>query len=359
VYRSVVRFALFLAACSSLALADQVTLKNGDRITGTVVKSDGKTLVLHTASLGDVTINYADITQITTDQPLHVTANGQTSVGTVTTTDNKIEIATKTGTVEAPKDGVTVIRNDAEQAAYDKSLHPGMMKGWNGGLNLGFSLARGNNQTENLNIALNAVHPTLNDKITLYTTSVYSKNDAKGATPSVIANLISGGLRYDRNVGPRTFVFVGGDFMSDALQGLNLRSVFSAGLGFHAIKSANTTLDLLAGGNYSRSSFVVYSTDVPPVRSIMTQSIAGLTLGEELNHVWSKSTTVTQRLFFYPGLNDTSNYRGEFDLGTVTKIGKHFGWQNQFTDLYAHPVPAGKHQNDVIFSTGINFSFAN
>jgi len=359
VYRSVVRFALFLAACSSLALADQVTLKNGDRITGTVVKSDGKTLVLHTASLGDVTINYADITQITTDQPLHVTANGQTSVGTVTTTDNKIEIATKTGTVEAPKDGVTVIRNDAEQAAYDKSLHPGMMKGWNGGLNLGFSLARGNNQTENLNIALNAVHPTLNDKITLYTTSVYSKNDAKGATPSVIANLISGGLRYDRNVGPRTFVFVGGDFMSDALQGLNLRSVFSAGLGFHAIKSANTTLDLLAGGNYSRSSFVVYSTDVPPVRSIMTQSIAGLTLGEELNHAWSKSTTITQRLFFYPGLNDTSNYRGEFDLGTVTKIGKHFGWQNQFTDLYAHPVPAGKHQNDVIFSTGINFSFAN
>ena len=361
--RFIVVLTLLIAAVSGVASADQITLKNGDKITGTVVKSDGKTLVLHTASLGDVTINYGDIAQITTDQPLHVTANGQTTVGTVTTTDNKLEIATKTGNVEAAKDGVTVMRNDAEQAAYDKSLHPGMMKGWNGGLNLGFSLARGNNQTENLNIALNAVHPTLSDKITLYTTSVYSKNDAKGATPSVIANLITGGLRYDRNVGPRTFVFVGADFMSDALQGLNLRSVFSAGLGFHAIKNANTTLDLLAGGNYSRSSFVVYGPVVPPAtigpRSIMTQSIAGLTLGEELNHVWSKSTTLSQRLFFYPGLNDTSNYRGEFDLGTVTKIGKHFGWQNQFTDLYAHPVPAGKHQNDVIFSTGINFSFAN
>ena len=195
---------LLIAAFSGVAFADQITLKNGDKITGTVVKSDGKTLVLHTASLGDVTINYADIAQMTTDQPLHVTANGQTTVGTVTTTDNKLEIATKTGNVEAAKDGVTVIRNDAEQAAYDKSLHPGMMKGWNGGLNLGFSLARGNNQTENLNIALNAVHPTLNDKITLYTTSVYSKNDAKGATPSVIANLVTGGLRYDRNLNPRS-----------------------------------------------------------------------------------------------------------------------------------------------------------
>jgi putative salt-induced outer membrane protein YdiY len=359
VFRLAFRFALLLALFSSLALADQITLKNGDKITGSIVKSDGKTLVLHTASLGDVTINYGDIAQITTDQPLHVTANGQTTVGTVTTNDSKIEITTKTGNVEAPKDSVTLIRNDAEQAAYDKSLHPGMMKGWNGGLNVGFSLARGNNQTENLNLALNAVHPTLNDKITLYSTSVYSKNDAPGATPSVIANLITGGIRYDRNLSPRTFVFVGADFMADALQGLNLRSVFSAGLGFHAIKSANTTLDLLAGGNYSRSSFVEYSTATPPVRSIITQSIEGLTLGEELNHVWSKSTTLTQRLFFYPGLNDTSNYRGEFDLGTVTKIGKHFGWQNQFTDLYAHPVPAGKHQNDVIFSTGLNFSFAN
>ena len=33
---------------SLISFADQITLKNGDRLTGTVVKSDGKTLVLHT-----------------------------------------------------------------------------------------------------------------------------------------------------------------------------------------------------------------------------------------------------------------------------------------------------------------------
>ena len=356
--RLLVRFALFLAVFTSLALADQVTLKNGDRITGTIVKSDGKTLVLHTSSLGDVTINYSDIAQITTDQQLHVTANGTTSVGTVTTTDSKLEITTKTGTVEAAKDSVTLIRNDAEQAAYDKSLHPGMMKGWNGGLNLGFSLARGNSQTENLGLAFNAAHPTLNDKITMYATSVYSRNDAPNATPSVIANLITGGLRYDRNITPRLFAFVGADFMSDALQGLNLRSVGSVGLGFHAIKNAKTTLDLLAGGNYTHATYVAYTTQAPPVRYIQNQNSGGLTLGEEFAHLLGKATSINQKFFFYPDLSDSA-YRGEFDFGTVTKIAKRLGWQNQFTDIYVSNPPSPAKKNDVVFTTGINFSFAN
>ncbi len=46
---------LTLLAVSSTLFADQVTLKNGDRLTGTVVKSDGKTLVIHTDAAGDVT----------------------------------------------------------------------------------------------------------------------------------------------------------------------------------------------------------------------------------------------------------------------------------------------------------------
>ncbi len=177
------RFEVFtliaLFALSSALFADQVTLKNGDRLTGTVVKSDGKTLVLHTESAGDVTIKFENIQGIKSDEELHVTLkDGKTAVGPVTTTDGKIAIATKTaGTVEAPKEDVKLIRNDAEQLAYDKYLHPGLMHGWNGGVNVGFSVARGNAQTENLALAFNATHPTLNDKITLYASSINTKND--------------------------------------------------------------------------------------------------------------------------------------------------------------------------------------
>ena len=70
--RKVGFFAFIAVAFTSFLFADQVTLKNGDHLTGKVVKSDGKTLVLHTDSAGDVTLKYADIQDIKTDQELHV-----------------------------------------------------------------------------------------------------------------------------------------------------------------------------------------------------------------------------------------------------------------------------------------------
>ncbi len=95
-----VEFVVLIAffGLNSAVFADQITLKNGDRLTGTVVKSDGKTLVLHTEFAGDVTVDFKAITQITTDKELHVTTSDKkTVVGPVTTSDGKIEVATKTG----------------------------------------------------------------------------------------------------------------------------------------------------------------------------------------------------------------------------------------------------------------------
>ncbi len=350
---------LALFALSSFLFADQITLKNGDRLTGTVVKSDGKTLVLHTDAASDVTIQFADIQDMKTDQELHVSLkNGKTVVGSVTTADGKLEIATKTsGTVEASKDDVTLIRNDAEQQAYDESLHPGLTHGWNGGANVGFSVARGNSQTENLALAFNAVHPTLNDKITLYASSIDTTNNL--ATPSTVANLNQGGFRYDHNVDTRLFVFGAADFMSNALQFLDLRQVYSGGFGFHAIKSDATTLDFLGGVNYTHETYSNGTLISPGVYTSygVTNRFVALTLGEELNQKLGKSTVVTQNFTFYPDLQQTGEYRGTFNLGTVTKISKWFGWQNQFGDIYVSNPPIGAKKNDLILTTGLNISF--
>jgi putative salt-induced outer membrane protein len=353
---------LFILISSGLLLADQITLKNGDRLTGKIVKSDAKALVLHTEFAGDVTIQFAAIDQITTDQELHVALkDGKTAVGTVTTSDGKLEIATKTnGTVETPKENVTVIRNDAEQTAYEKSLNPSLRRGWTGGTNIGFSLARGNSETENLALAFNAAHPTLKDKISLYASSIYATNQL--ATPSTVANLVTGGLRYDRNVSKRMFVFVGADFMSNQLQFLDLRAVYDGGLGLHAIKTGRTVLDFFAGGNYTHETYSNGPPNPTPPPAFTsygkTNKFGALTLGEELTQKLGASTVLTQKLYFYPDMNDTSQYRGTFNFGTVTKISKWLGWQNQLADVYVTNPPSTAKKNDVIFTTGLNFSFA-
>jgi putative salt-induced outer membrane protein YdiY len=355
--------AYVLFAClgvSSAVFADQVTLKNGDRLTGTIVKSDSKTLVLHTDAAGDLTIKFAEIEGIKSDQVMHVSLKGgKTAVGPVTTSDGKIEIATKTaGTVEAPKEDVKLMRSEE---AYQQYVHPGLMNGWDGGIDVGFSIARGNAQTENLALAFNATHPTLNDKITLYASSINTKNDL--ATPSDVASLQQGGIRYDRNLNPRLFAFVGADFMANALQFLDLRQVYTVGFGFHVINSESTILNFLGGINYTHETYsngplVVGS--IPPVFASYgkTNKFAALTLGEELTHKIGKGTVVTQNTYFYPDLQDTSQYRWTFNVGSVTKISKWLGWQNQFGDIYVTNPPLSAKKNDAVFTTGLNIAFA-
>jgi small nuclear ribonucleoprotein (snRNP)-like protein len=72
------------------ARADQVTLKNGDRLTGTIVKSDAKIMLIKTEFAGEVSVQWDAVTSITSTQPLHLgLKDGETVVGTVATSDGK------------------------------------------------------------------------------------------------------------------------------------------------------------------------------------------------------------------------------------------------------------------------------
>ncbi len=337
------------------ALADQIVLKNGDRLTGSIAKSDGKVLVIKTDYAGDVTVKFDAIQSITSTGDLNVSLGGKTVVGPVTTSGDDVVVATRTaGPVEAPKASVTMLRSPAEQAAYEKSLHPGLKEGWNGGLNLGFALTRGNSETKNLNIAFNATRKGFHDKLTLYTNSIYAANDLPTASPHTTANAIGGGARYDHDFAPRVFGFVNGDFYHDALQHLDLRSTGGGGIGWHAIKHDATSLDLLAGVNYTHES---YAVPINPPDPSKTRNQAGLTLGDAFMHKVGKGTVITQTLFFYPDLSQTGQYRGTFNLGTVTKLNKWLGWQNSFADIYVSNPPSGTKKNDLQLATGLNVSF--
>ena len=343
---------VFLLSISTLVHGDQVVLKNGDRLTGAITKSDGKILVIKTDFAGEVTIQWPAVQEINSTQPLHVaTSAGKTIVGPVSTADGNLSVTTPgSGAVSVPKDQVTALRSDAEEAAYEKGLHPTLLQDWVVGANVGFSLTRGNSETKNLALAFTGDRKTSHDEISMYTNSIYATNDALGATPQVTANVIQGGARYSRNLTKRVFAFAGADFQSDALQSLNLRSVFGGGLGFHLINTSRTTLDLFGGVNYTHESYFG-----PPG----SRSFAALTLGEEFMHKLGAGTVLTESLYLYPDISDnlTGQYRGTGNFGTVTKLSKWLGWQNAFGDIYVTNPPAGKKQNDILLTTGLNVSF--
>src|SRR5580700_11540529 len=260
-------------ALATVANADSVVLKNGDHLTGTVEVSDGKDVTLKTDFAGEIKIQWSAVQELKTDKPIYVvTPDKKTVSGTVSTDGSNLVVHTaNNGTVQVPLTQVTVVRSSDVETAYEKSLHPGLLEAWKGGVNLGFAVARGNSETTNLTTGFTADRKTSHDEITLYESSLYSTNDLPGG--GVIANSILGGAKYDRNFTKRMFVFVSADYAHDALQDLNLRQIYSGGLGVHIINNPNTTFDFLAGVNYTRENYG------NGVGIAVDRNLAGITLG--------------------------------------------------------------------------------
>lgn len=353
---------MVLLGWASAAWGDSVTLKNGDRLTGTITGTDGKQLTLKTDYAGDLNVPWTNVQEVTTQKPVYViTTKKQMVSGTISIEGANLIVHTASqGAVTVPLADVAALRSGEEQDAYEKTLHPGLDRDWKGGANLGYAMARGNSDTTSLNIAVNADRKTLSDEITIYESSVYTTNGATaaGGPTGVTADAILGGVKYARNVTPRFFAFASGDFTHDALQDLVLRSIYTGGAGWHAINNPNTTFDLLAGVNYTRETYSSGAAVGAPGVSV-ARNLPGITLGEILMHKLGGSTTLTEDFNFYPDLSDLGEYRFALDAGAVTKIKKWLGWQITVSDRYVtNPPIVGTKSNDFILSTGLNFSFA-
>jgi putative salt-induced outer membrane protein YdiY len=295
-------------------------------------------------------VPWQEIQEVRSDLPLHVLlADGKELVGRMTTRGGQLEIVTNTGTiVEASKQSVVALRNNAEQLAYEKSQHRSLLHAWDGGVDTGFQLTRGNSKTRNFRLAFGAVHKVSRKELTLYAESIYSIDDVAGARPHVTANVNRGGARFEYDLTSRFFLFGNTDFMSDGLQDLNLRSVVGGGIGYNLINRDRATLKLLGGTNFTRENYVE-----------IQRNLAAGQLGEEFTLKLGKSTNLLQNAAFFPDLTESGgNYRTNVSLGTTTKIAKWLGWQNNFSDTYVTNPPAGKKRNELVFTSGLHLAFS-
>ena len=328
--------------------ADQVVLKNGDRLSGTIVRSDNENLTMKSEFVGEVKIQWAAIEQLSSDRPVYVLLkDGQIIFGTVGGSRGRIEVQTKdAGLVATTKESIQSLRSEGEQAAYvaevERLRNPSLGDLWSGSADAGLSLTKGNSDTLTAAVGAQVARITTRDKTSVYFASLFAKNKTTGESITT-ANAIRGGLRYDFNLSERLFAFGSSDLEYDKFQQLDLRLVLGGGLGYKAVKTEKTHLDLFAGGAFNQEYF---STG-------LNRKSGEIILGEELTHKLSSISTLAQRAVLYPNLSETGEYRFSFDTTAVTKLTKSVGWQVTLSDrLTSNPVP-GLKKNDLLLTTGL------
>jgi putative salt-induced outer membrane protein YdiY len=348
--KNVLFLAVLCLTLNAIALADELKMKNGDRLTGTIVKADAKTLTLKTDYAGVITVSTDAIVEVISKEPLYVAlSDGKTLVGKIATSDGKYEVETKdAGKASGEMSAVQAIRSPAEQTAYERTQNPSWFDLWNGGLDFGYSLTTGNTRTNTLALGANLGRQTRRDKTSLYAAYINAKNKNNGATETT-ANAIRGGGRYEISVSSRLAAFGFADFEYNQIQLLDLRSVLGGGLGYYANKNDRAQLQLFGGGAYNRENF---STG-------LQRNSGEVFVGEEFTLRVSDRVMFKERFQLFPNLTNRGEYRHTFDSSLTTKLTGWMTWNVTASNRYISNPPPGSKNNDLLLTTGIGVSFTN
>jgi putative salt-induced outer membrane protein YdiY len=328
--------------------ADRIVMKNGDRVTGSIIKKTGNDLTIKTEKFGVVTTTWDQVESVKSDKPVNlVLQDGRTVQGTLATVDAKVEVVAKEKTVRVAPADIATIRDAAEQQAYERKLHPGWGELWAGTVAVGLAGTSGNAKTLTFTTGVDAARVTNTDKTSLYFNIIKASAQVNGKSAST-AQAVRGGLAYDHNVNPRLFVNVFNDYEYDRFQDLDLRFVLGGGLGFHAVKTERSRLDLLGGADFNRSSFSTPST----------RKSAELYWGNEYSLKLNAATSLVQSFRMFNDLSNTGDYRMNFDIGASTKLSKWLNWNVSLSDRYLNNPATGRKANDLLYTTGLGITFA-
>lgn len=332
--------------------ADQIFLKNGDRITGKILKKEKDKVSIKTEAAGTLEIRWDAVEKITADGDLvFEMKDGSKVAGSVAQSNGELKVETAEGkTVEIDQAQLIAIRNPELQEKYEaaaaEKADRSILKHWSGSADVGFSLTAGNSETMSLNFGARGVRETAGDKITLFAKGVQSSNSTTGVRVTTAEALWFGG-RYDRNFDGKMFVFGTGNLEYDRPQRLNLRIVAGGGFGYKLIRTERTKFDVFGGATLNREYF----------ENAANRTSAESLVGEEYSFKFTDRTKVEQRFELYPSLTRAGTFRANLDASFVTALNSWLGWHVSLGDRFnSDPVP-GARTNDLLFSTGFRATF--
>jgi putative salt-induced outer membrane protein YdiY/sporulation protein YlmC with PRC-barrel domain len=342
------KLSLFCLLCAIVLPADTLVMKNGDRVTGSIVKKDGNAVTVKSALFGTITVPWDQVDSVKTDTPLNVVLNdGKEAQTNLVTTDGKVQVAGET----VPQSEVKVLRNADEQAAYQRFLHPRLYNLWAGTGTIGLAGTAGNAKTTTFTVGLTAARATNTDKTTIYFNAIKASSLTNGVSADT-AKAIRAGLGYSHNLKKKFFVNVFNDYEFDKFQSLDLRVTLGGGIGYHLIKHEKSNLDVLAGADWSHANFS--PTPLPHYST----SDAEFFFGDDYSWKISTRSSLTQTFRMFNNLSNTGEYRVNFDVGANTQLFKWLTWNLAASDRYLSNPPVGRKTNDIIYTTGFGITFA-
>jgi putative salt-induced outer membrane protein YdiY len=345
---------LAFACLASTGYADVVTLKNGDRLTGTLVTIKGGTLQLKSEILGSLSISMAKVATYTVDKPVAVITKGKEPVqGTLELTpsgDWQVKANGQTQTIAAANVDTIMPADDYHKLVVVK---PAPWQAWKGGISVGETIQHGNQTANNFTTTINAVRERPDAPIfqthsrTNFGLMTLLSHAASQDGSNVTSHTFSANLQEDYLLTPTNFVFGLAQLDHISTEGLYLRQTYGGGFGRDVIKRPRTTFSVIGGLTVQHEKFFTGLHD---------ETLDGL-VGEKLGEQITKRIRFDQNLNFYPNFTQGGEYRFDTNAILSIRLFNRFSFNASAIDLYLSNPPAGNQKNNITLSTGLGYTF--
>jgi len=312
-------------------------LRNGDRVTGTIVSEDSGQLTLSNSWSKELVI---PVSQIEWRELVPSAANPPAASVAKT---NAVPAAANTNAAPLSSNGwatITVPPPPLPMLPWYKY--------WKVDVLLGSSMIRGATDSELYygKAAFTYSHPYLSDPKLFFRNILTYVADYGETDGTLSANDMSGSSKTDFDINKGIYVYNLGAVGYDIIRGIRLHWEEGPGVGYHVLKLTNLVANAEAGANYQQNN----QTDDSTVRSVFFR------LAQDFNWKITPRMTLTEKYEFFPRI-DLHQYRWRFESSLAYALMENISFNLGVVDFYDTAPATGVPNNDFEFRTALGIKF--
>jgi putative salt-induced outer membrane protein YdiY len=241
-----------LLALSLPTIADELVMKDGSRLLGTVVKKDGgSSFDFKTSYAGVITIQWAEVKQLIAEEPITVLLKSGNTYDVVSANKNGEGVTTLSG-------ADTTQTTTLSEVAYFNPEPWRLGQGWHwqGNTNIALSYERGNTDQDDLEADFAMTFRRLDDRLKL--NGDYDREKSNEVLTNEDWRLVT---RYDHFVSDKLFYGATLGFEHDRFADLQLRTTLGPLIGYEFYDSKAMNLDIASGPIYVKENYYSAEND--------------------------------------------------------------------------------------------------
>jgi Protein of unknown function, DUF481 len=368
-------------------IKEELTLKNGDRLTGQLLNSTGTEIKFKSDLAGEVTVEWANVTELKSNREFAVIpkdikdSRDSTAVpqGAIKIHEKEIVVSPtvpgKSGESAAPAKSEKESASNKEVLAktdiptakigfvvddvsYQKEIHRkiGFTSGWDGHVTTGSTtiFSTQNSFLLALSASFRRSVPSviwLDPKLrTTFDFNLSAGKTTQVGDPDTYTNIYHVGAERDEYFSRKGYYLQVMSFDHNYSQGLVLQQIYGGGVGATLLKTEHQEFDVTADLHYEGQQFNA-TAGVPE----LNLHLIGSSLTEAYSHKWGK-ISFDEKLAADSAWNNASAFSAYANSSVRMPVYKKLGFAVSVIDNFLNNPQVGYKKNSLQFSTGFAFS---